>query len=169
MMERPVISSGVLLATRHRNIVEGAAEAVAVLGATNAGVAELVQFSGCARKTFYDLFGNREDCLRQLLDVGAGELLEAARDHGVAGLLGYLHEHPSMARCLIVEGWTIDGALIVEHSTRFAELLGSPAGPREEFLVGGVTEMLRRGLAIDGVDTLPDVKAVSDFLSLGAP
>lgn len=163
-MTRPQLSDRYLAAHRRRRLLEGAAEAVAVLGSDKVKVAELVTFSHCARNAFYEMFGSRDDCLRQLLETAASELFYATADGGLAGALDYLRENANMARVLIVDGWAIDAGVIDEYTMRFAELLHSPAGPREELLIAGAAEMLRAGLRVDGVDTLPTVAEVGDFL-----
>jgi AcrR family transcriptional regulator len=92
------------------------AEVAAEHGAANVTVAHVVERAGVSRRTFYELFEDREDCFLAAL----GEALErvAARvapAHLASGrwrervraaltaLLEYLDEEPHMARLLVVE------------------------------------------------------------------
>jgi AcrR family transcriptional regulator len=85
-------------------------------GAANATVAHVVARSGVSRRTFYEMFADREDCLAEAFEVAvsrAGERVigayEAAREWqarlraGVAALLLFVDEEPDMGRLLIVE------------------------------------------------------------------
>lgn len=92
-------------------------DVVAELGAANASVAHVVARSGVSRRTFYELFADREDCFLAAFDeaVGCAEervtrAYEAAgapwRERvraGLFALLGFFDEEPSMARLLVVE------------------------------------------------------------------
>ncbi len=92
------------------------AEVAGERGAANATVAHVVARSGVSRRTFYDMFRDREDCLaaafseaverasRQMLDAyeserGWQDRLRA----GIAALLLFLEDEPDMGRLLIVE------------------------------------------------------------------
>jgi AcrR family transcriptional regulator len=85
-------------------------------GAGNATVAHVVARSGVSRRTFYEMFADREDCLTEAFEVAvsrAGECVipafEAARGWqgrlraAVAALLLFVDEEPDMGRLLIVE------------------------------------------------------------------
>ncbi|HEY2652690.1 MAG TPA: TetR/AcrR family transcriptional regulator [Solirubrobacteraceae bacterium] len=85
-------------------------------GASNVTVAHVVERSGVSRRTFYDLFTDREDCLRAAFEQALGyaservlPAYEAAKDWrgriraALVALLGFLDEEPLFGRLLIVE------------------------------------------------------------------
>lgn len=92
-------------------------DAVAELGVANLAVAHVVARSGVSRRTFYDLFQDREDCFLAAFD----EAVRCAQEHvvkaaqtaghrwrdrmraGLHELLRFLDDEPSMARLLVVE------------------------------------------------------------------
>jgi AcrR family transcriptional regulator/DNA-binding MarR family transcriptional regulator len=85
-------------------------------GAANATVAHVVARSGVSRRTFYEQFTDREDCLAEAFEVAVGRAGErvlpaymvargwqARLRAGVAALLLFVDEEPDMGRLLIVE------------------------------------------------------------------
>jgi AcrR family transcriptional regulator len=93
-------------------IVEVAAER----GAANVTVAHIVAHAGISRRTFYELFEDRETCLLAALDdaiaEGAAVVLPAYRGQrgwreriraGLAALLQFLDEEPGLGRLCVVE------------------------------------------------------------------
>jgi AcrR family transcriptional regulator len=85
-------------------------------GAANVSVAHVVARSGVSRRTFYEIFEDREDCFLAAFDeaVGcAGEYVLGAYNAsggwrermrtGLIGLLEFLEAEPGMGRLLIVE------------------------------------------------------------------
>ncbi len=92
------------------------AEVAAERGAANATVAHIVACSGVSRRTFYEMFRDREDCLAEAFEVAlarAGERVlpeysaqrgwQARLRAGLAALLLFVDEEPDMGRLLIVE------------------------------------------------------------------
>ncbi len=89
---------------------------VAERGVGKVTVAHVVDRSGVSRRTFYELFTDREDCFLAAFDEGiarvasavapayeqASEWSEGIRE-GLISLLGLLDEEPALARLLIVE------------------------------------------------------------------
>jgi AcrR family transcriptional regulator/DNA-binding MarR family transcriptional regulator len=92
------------------------AEVAAERGAANATVAHVVARSGVSRRTFYDLFADREDCFmaafedalervsRRVLAAygGEGRWQERIRA-GLAAFLAFVEEEPDLGRLLVVE------------------------------------------------------------------
>lgn len=160
-------------------------------GAANVTVAHVVERSGVSRRTFYDLFNDREDCLLAAFE----QALEYARERvipaydsvrgwregtraGLVALLRFLDEEPTIGRILIVE--SLSGGPLT--SSRRAEVLGSllEAVEREraktkaagatippltgEGLLGGVLTVLYSRLVED--DRAPLVELTNPLMSM---
>lgn len=91
-------------------------DVVAERGAANASVAHVVARSGVSRRTFYELFEDREDCLLAAFDeavlLASERVVEAYETGGdwrgrirasLAALLQFLDDQPAMGRLLVVE------------------------------------------------------------------
>jgi AcrR family transcriptional regulator len=112
------------------------AEVAAERGAANATVAHVVARSGVSRRTFYEIFEDREDCFiaafddaaqragEYVLDAyeGAGKWHERMRA-GLAGLLEFLEAEPFMGRLLVVESLGA-GPAALERRRRLLQRLG---------------------------------------------
>ncbi len=108
-------------------------EVAAEEGAQNATVARVVARSGVSRRTFYDLFEDREDCFLAAFENALGRVAEYAVPAYAGGrpwqvrvraallaTLAFLEEEPDLGRLLVVESLTA-GPRAVE---RRAELVG---------------------------------------------
>ncbi len=97
-------------------ILSAAFEVVCERGAANVSVAHVVERSGVSRRTFYEQFSDREDCLlaafEQALASASARVLPAFEAGGswrerirmgLVALLSLLDEEPSIGRVLIVE------------------------------------------------------------------
>jgi AcrR family transcriptional regulator len=148
-------------------------------GAANVTVAHVVDRCGVSRRTFYELFGDREDCFvaafEQALAYAAARVLPAYesgtgwRDQikaGLVALLSFLDEEPVIGRLLIVESLA-GGAQTLRRRgeaiavlTRVvergrAESRGAVAPPAltGEGVVGGVLSVIDARLGgLDGID-----------------
>src|SRR3954468_23161334 len=91
-------------------------EAVGTHGYEQATVQDAITMAGVHRQTFYDSFGDKEECYLQALDAGsawvelamreaaAGKTTWRGRLRGaLTGLLRFLDEHPAVGRALLVE------------------------------------------------------------------
>ena len=85
-------------------------------GVANVTVAHVVERSGVSRRTFYELFDDREDCLlaafEQALEFASGRVLPAYSSESswrerirasLSALLSFLDEEPVVGKLLIVE------------------------------------------------------------------
>lgn len=97
-------------------MITAMAEVAGERGAANATVAHVVACSGVSRRTFYEMFSDREDCLaaafaeavqraqrRVLVAYPQERGWQARLRAGVAALLLFVDEEPDMGRLLIVE------------------------------------------------------------------
>ena len=162
-------------------LLAGALGAIEEYGYANATVAAITARSRVSRRTFYELFENREACLLALVDdvVGfLGEELAAAglgalgwRERVRAGLwliLCFFDREPALARVLIDES-SQGGRRVLERReqihARLAEILeeGRDAGARAggcspltgEGLVGAAVGIVNARLARRGGEPLP--------------
>jgi AcrR family transcriptional regulator len=143
------------------------------LGAANVSVADVVERSGVSRRTFYELFADREDCFlaafEEALSLARGRVSGAyALERGwreriraaLVELLCFLDEEPLVGRLLIVES-SSGGLRTLERRDR---VLGQLAGIVDmgrgesvsaaalpplmaEGLVGGVLSVIHARLA----------------------
>ena len=97
-------------------LLAAAVRAVDELGWANTTVADIVARSRVSRRTFYETFANREDCLAAVLEdilgVIAGELAEAGLEgvewrervrRGLLAILGFFDREPVLARVCVVQ------------------------------------------------------------------
>jgi AcrR family transcriptional regulator len=111
-------------------ILAGMYDLVAEHGATGVSVADVVARSGVSRRTFYEVFADREDCFLAAFDdalgVAASRVLPAYRGErrwreairaGLVALLCFFDEEPVMARLLVLESFSA-GANALERRTR---------------------------------------------------
>ncbi len=113
--QRELGSSRVSEIQRQR-LLAAAAEVTAERGAGTVTVAHIVARSGVSRRTFYELFGDREDCLLAALDQAIVRATAAvlpvydptqrwpARIRAaLIALLAFMDEEPALARLCVVE------------------------------------------------------------------
>jgi AcrR family transcriptional regulator len=126
-------------------LVAGAVGAIGERGYANTTVAHITARARVSRRTFYDLFANREECLAAVLDDVAGtveaELAPAGlaspelAQAGLAGLswrervrgglwtiLAFLDREPALARVCVVEALRADQALLGRREELLARL-----------------------------------------------
>jgi AcrR family transcriptional regulator len=104
---------------QRRRILSAMAKAVDTHGFERATVARVVNLAGVSRKTFYNLFEDRDDCLRATVEEAVVVMTErvehASETHdqwadrvraGLFSLLELLDEQPQLARLCVVHGAT---------------------------------------------------------------
>lgn len=166
-MNRPQISADFITATRRQRILDGAAEAVAILGTTHVRISELVAFAHCARKTLYDNFTGRDEILHEMFERIADAAVAVARVDGLAGLLDHLTANPNAARVLLVEGCAIDHEFAAATLTQFAWVVNAPATVQDELTVGAIAAILRAAILDGGVDAFPSAADLEDLIPWG--
>lgn len=148
-------------------------EVVAERGAGNVSVAHVVERSGVSRRTFYELFVDREDCFlwaferalscareRVLHAYGSGGTWRERIRAGLLALLSFLDEEPSAGRLLVVESLAGGSKALRRRGEVIAELTsvveeGAVPGRRRftqphltgEGVVGGVLAVIQSRLA----------------------
>lgn len=164
-------------------LLTAASAAIEEVGYPRMTVAEIISRAAVSRKTFYDAFADREDCLLGLFEEAiarvatvAGEAYYAKR-HWRAGirsalssLLVLMETEPSLARLLVVE--TLKGGERVlerraQALARLANLVGEgrtatnaacePPDAVPVGVVGGVLEILHARLQSSSEEPLTDL------------
>ena len=116
---RHSLTREVVLASQRGRILDAMAQAVAEHGYGATTVAHVVAVAGVSRKTFYEHFGDKEDCFLALYDTGIayvlGRIIEALGDEdadhdprarvvtGLEAFLAVLAEEPAFTRAIIRE------------------------------------------------------------------
>lgn len=153
-------------------IVAGMVEVVAERGAANVTVADVVACSGVSRRTFYEIFEDREACFLAALDDAierASERVLADYDPSAGwreriacallGLLSFLDEEPDLGRLLIVESLGAGPSALERRVSLMGEMVTIADGGRSqtqrahkpppltaEGVVGGVLSVLHTRL-----------------------
>ncbi len=171
-------------------LLGGAVAAVEELGWANVTVASIASRARVSRKTFYDLFDDREDCLLEVCDDTLERVLVELRAAMVGDLewserirtclwviLGFFDRELELARVCVVESahggpaaraWRADllGRLIaiVDEGRLQDERAAEVPGLMAEGAVGSVLMILNRLLAITERESLTDL--LPEFTSL---
>jgi AcrR family transcriptional regulator/DNA-binding MarR family transcriptional regulator len=116
-------------------MLAAAVEAVAEVGYSGMTIAQVIGRARVSRKTFYDVFRDREDCFLAAFDEGAARARAVAveayeqesgwRDGiraALAGLLVLIDERPDLARLCVVEAPAAGDALLERREELLAEL-----------------------------------------------
>lgn len=145
------------------------AEAVSELGIANVSVAEVVSRAGVSRRTFYEAFDDRNDCLLAALDFAieraTQRALPAWREHGewreairgaLSELLRFIDEEPVLGALLVVDWPAAWGLAAQRRAALTATLVAAVDGGRAlcrassppsevtaEGIVGAVLAVLR--------------------------
>jgi AcrR family transcriptional regulator len=126
-------------------LIAGAVGAIDELGYAQTSVRHITARARISRRTFYELFANREECLATVLDdvVGlVGDELAAAgledlgwRDRvrtGLSAILAFLDREPVLARVCVVQALRADPGLLGRREELLAQLAGVVDGGRLE-------------------------------------
>jgi AcrR family transcriptional regulator/DNA-binding MarR family transcriptional regulator len=112
-----------------------ARQVVAEAGYARMSVERVVARAGVSRKTFYDLFENREDCFIEAFDDAIERMAAIVREAyeseqgwrgqmraGLAALLGVLDDEPELRTVCVVEALAA-GPRVLDHRTRVLRTL----------------------------------------------
>ncbi len=129
------------------------AAAVAALeeqGYEQTSVAHITTRARVSRRTFYDLFANREECIAAVLSDTASQLARELRDAGVGALpwrermrlglwtiLCFLEREPGLGRTLVVHCAHGGGPVAQARETVLAQLIAAVDAGRREARRGG--------------------------------
>lgn len=153
-------------------ILAAMAEECAKRGASNITVGDVVQRAGVSRRTFYELFEDRQDCflaaLDEAIDCLSRYVLTAYRRGGswreqmragLEALLAFLEEEPFMGRLVVVEALGTGPEALRRRQQLLAEAVDAidegrgegkrgndPPGLAAEGVLGGVLGVLHARL-----------------------
>lgn len=174
------LSAHEVVQNQRTRLIWGMIGAVAEKGYVNTTVADVLTRSGVSRKTYYDMFDDKEQCFLEAYDVLVGILTGrvgvayaadgdwAARVcRGLRALLDTFVERPEETRVAFVEGLHAGPAAFNRYDAAmqyFVPLLdggrnesafGAELPPRlSEVVVGGIAHMLYRYIAANQIDEL---------------
>ncbi len=146
-------------------------------------VQDVIEAAQASRATFYKHFKDKEDCFAQAYHDAADwlyrRLIGIAKRQptwrqglraGMAELLEFCANQPSLARALIVETHAAGGAALAEHDLLMERLSRAIDGARREvpsrqapppvtatFMVGAVETLVRTKLMSDEPETAPEM------------
>ena len=196
---RPALSREFIAEHKQRRIMDALASLTAEQGYEATKISDIVKRAGVARKTLYDNFEGKEEVflaafdaardevLRRVEEGSAGENGESGEwqeqiEGGLAAVLGYIAEEPTLARMCMVEALSATPATTKRYEDAmetFVELTKRtlPKDTRlpdtiAETLVGGVAwiiyQQIRRGDAERAEDLLPELTEFITAPYLGA-
>ncbi|RZL52262.1 MAG: TetR/AcrR family transcriptional regulator [Variovorax sp.] len=151
----------------HDRLLEGMTRAVAAKGYAETTIADIVREAAVSRRSFYEHFATKADCLVALYRTASEQALavlanavdplqpwETQVEHAVAAYLGFLAADPALLRMLFVEilGLGLTGlAVRRETNLRIASFIRAAAMRDETPLmserlamtvVGGINELI---------------------------
>jgi AcrR family transcriptional regulator len=171
------LSAEEVRASQRARIVAAMTATVGAHGYHGVRVADVVWRAGVSRKTFYELFGGKEDCFTFTYGVWIDRLLattfrafETQVDWvdrlraGLTALLSALAREPDVARLCFSEAIAVGGDAqrrrerAAEEIARLFDAPGAPGGPLGETLRAGriseLGETVRREIAADRTEQL---------------
>jgi AcrR family transcriptional regulator len=180
MQNEPVTSES---KAHRRRLLEGMASAVAIKGYPAVTIADIVREAGVSRRTFYEHFASRSDCLIALYEAASERALTVLRsaldperswqqqlEPVLASYLASLASNPALLRTLYVEIWGLGPPGLAARRRVNQAIAGfmlevinqSPAAPgvRPEMalaVVGGINELILLAIEQDRVAELAEI------------
>jgi AcrR family transcriptional regulator len=151
---------GDVVQLQRARIVSAMVDVVAERGVARSTVAHVVARSGVSRRTFYELFDDREDCFvaafDQAVERAAARVLPAFNEgggwlerirSGLRASLEFLDDEPALGRLGIIDALGA-GPVVLEHRTRVVNaLIGAvDRGRREPRAAGRLTRLTAEGI-----------------------
>ncbi len=149
-----------LVAIQRSRLIAGAVHAIVELGYGRASVGETTRRAGVSRRTFYELFADREECFAavvdHVVDVVAAELaaLELHRRPwrervraGLEVILSFLDREPALARVCVVQAPQAGPRVLARREDALARLASAvDAGRQEGARSGACTRLTAEGV-----------------------
>lgn len=155
---RPAGRAGMADLQRSR-LIAATLEIASAQGGTNLTVGAIVHQAGISRRTFYELFSDREECLLATIDhalAGVSSRVLAAYDPaapwrvrlraGLEALLRHLEEEPLVARLLVVESLKAGGRAQERRAAAIRHLVAAVDGGKLEAKTAVVSPLAAEGV-----------------------
>jgi AcrR family transcriptional regulator/DNA-binding MarR family transcriptional regulator len=140
-----VAADGQLVEIQRSRLLAGAAGAIDELGYARTTVAQITSRARVSRRTFYELFENRDECLVALVDEVLA-MVEGELDQAVAGglpwrervrvglwvILSFFDREPGLARVCVVHSQQGGPVVLARREEVLGRLAGVIDGGREE-------------------------------------
>jgi AcrR family transcriptional regulator len=174
---------------QHRSrLLEGMAHAVAAKGYADTTIADIVREAGVSRRTFYEQFSTKAECLVALYDAASRNALKVLRDaidpardwesqveHATAAYLGALSANPMLLRTLYIEILGLGPVGLAARrrvNQEIADFIVAVIARRGKSLapelataiVGGINELVLQYIEQDRVERLLEVVAPASRL-----
>jgi AcrR family transcriptional regulator len=144
------ITSTQLEEIQRSRLMAGAVDAIEELGYAQTTVAHITTRARVSRRTFYELFSNREECLQAVLEDIVGllgaELAAAGLDRmewcerirtGLWRILAFFDREPALARVCVVQALCAGPRVLRRREEVLSQLAGAVDGGRLEGPRGG--------------------------------
>jgi AcrR family transcriptional regulator len=168
----------------HRSrLLQGMAEAVARKGYADTTIADIVRAASVSRRTFYEHFATKADCLVALYGAASHNALKVLRDaidprhgweqqveRGLSAYLGCMASNPVLVRTLFIEilGLGPPGLAARRRvNQEIADYMRAvvPVAPEMALaVVGGIHELVLQAVEDGRVDELPQLVATATAL-----
>ncbi|HTA14932.1 MAG TPA: TetR family transcriptional regulator [Solirubrobacteraceae bacterium] len=157
-------------------IISAMVEVVADRGVADATIAHVVARSGISRRTFYELFADREDCFLATFDDAVERATEYVREAyaieldgrssrwrerirvGLLALLEFFDDEPSMGRLVVVDALGAGGQALDRRQRLLAQLIAVVDEGRSEVRVGTEMPPLTAEGVVGGVFSLIHIR-----------
>ncbi len=169
---------------QRRRMLAAAVDAVEEVGYARMTVAQVIKRARVSRKTFYDVFADREDCFLAAFDQSIRQATALAKEayesesgwcdgirSALARLLRLMDAEPSLARLCLVEALAAGGrvlehrarafhefAKVIDRGRRVASATGEPPELTAEGVVGAICAVLHARI-LEGKEPLTDLLA----------
>ncbi|MEO5672779.1 MAG: TetR/AcrR family transcriptional regulator [Ramlibacter sp.] len=190
----PVTETEAIVHEHRHRLLEGMAHAVAAKGYADTTIADIVREASVSRRTFYEHFATKAECLIALYEAASHNALKVLRDsidpkhewraqvdHALAAYLGCMAQNPVLMRTLFIEilGLGAEGLqarrrmnqeiaefmLGVVNGNRGAQEQGKPLTPDMAMaVVGGINELVLQYIEQDRVAQLAELVEPSSQL-----
>jgi AcrR family transcriptional regulator len=181
------LSPAAVEASQRARILAATFEIIGRRGVHGLVVRDVLEVASVSRRTYFEIFGDREGCLTAALELGYARLVQAARAGdarasgdwrarvrcAVASVLALMEDEPALARLCVVEPLSCGARAIAIRRValgHWAELLdvvydgpGVPAAPTAMAAVGAAVEVAAARLT-DPVHA-PSPSALEDLVT----
>ncbi len=177
--KRPQISKDFILEMKRTRIMDAASRVVCEKGIAGAKVADLTRVGGIGRKTFYEIFDGKDDCLQQTLSwIGERahrHVVERLADrmaigdrgrvrNGIDALLDFIAAELDPSRFYLLYGPSVSFPIFEAAQDSLGALLPLDQTTRT-MVVGGLTQRLRgRFVAQPDADPRLLLNGLTDFV-----